>query len=103
MGPIFINDDGKFIIATVKRLGRFKFFINAAARARHQYRPRMQLIKSIRSSIKVGSRFRAGLQHLGRLLRSNSASTPASNVVDDSSVWADSYVNNLDSKLACCI
>ena len=67
---IFINDGGEFIIATVKLLGRFKFFINAAARARHQHRPRMQLIKSIRSNIKVGSRSRAGLQRLGRLPRS---------------------------------
>ena len=41
MGPIFINDDGEFFIHT------------AVARARRQHRPRMQLIKSMESRIKV--------------------------------------------------
>ena len=30
MGPIFINDDGDFITASVKRLGRIKIFIHTA-------------------------------------------------------------------------
>ena len=57
MGSIFINDDGEFITASVKRVGRIKFFINAAAGARHQQRPRVLLINF------VGLRSRAGSNH----------------------------------------
>ena len=31
MGPIFINDDGEFITASIKRLGRTKIFIHTTA------------------------------------------------------------------------
>ena len=67
----------------------------------------MQLTKSTGSSIKDEFHFRAGVQHLGRLSRSPSASTSASSVPADFRVRtglqrpANSYVDDSDSKVAC--
>ena len=78
MGPIFINDDGEFITASVKQVGRIKFFIHtAAAGARRQHCLRVQLTKSTGLNIKDDFHTCAGLRHLGRLL-SRSRRLPAS-------------------------
>ena len=76
-GSIFISDDDEFITASVKRFGL------TSARARHQHRPRIQLIQSTESSIKVDFYVCASLQHLSRLQRSTSASTPTSSIPAD--------------------
>ena len=88
MGPIFINDDdGEFITASVKQLGRIKFFIHtASAGARRQHRPRIQLnqihrikhqgrlplprrLLASRSTPKINFCVGTGFQRPGRLLR----------------------------------